>query len=525
MEKFKQILSKSYMIIAIVLVVAVLSLINFFHITSENPIKNIVFILLGVGIVFLINKYIINKLKDKTAKIWTMVLLAVFAVLAGLAVVFFRVEYNWDFRWIMDTSRELTTKGTTDNIYYFKMFPNNWGTLIITTMAMGITGGSAIGAYLVNVISIFLAALFAVLSAKKIGGNKLALNVMILLIGCAPLYLYSPIVYSDSLSVAFPIATFYFWLLAKECRANNLKKKSYIWTIVMAIVGIIGYCIKPVAAIVLAAILIDQFFTNLNKETLKKIAVVVIIVLAIMKLFNLYGEKVIIKDSKKNDLEFPMTHWVMMGLNKPESEGGTSIGYGAYSQKDADFTAESGTYKEKQSANISKIKERLKEYGFGGYVQFLFNKFKYVWNDGSYYVLQQIGWDTKNKESMPYKIVIDENSNGFFKNYMSDFNNYMFFAIIAGFVIEIIRKEKNQESRVMGIAIVGIALFLLIWEARSRYIYFLIPVFCLFSAYEFRNILSVIERLIQKKKKINVSEEDKERIQNEKNISSDTNVL
>jgi hypothetical protein len=139
--------------------------------------------------------------------------------------------------------------------------------------------------------------------------------------------------------------------------------------------------------------------------------------------------------------------------------------------------------------------------------------------------LRQIGWDTKNTESVPYKIVIDENSNGFFKGYMTNFNNYIFFVIFAGAIIEIIRKEKNQLSRIMGITIVGIALFLLIWEARSRYIYFLIPVFCLFSAYEFRNILSVIERLIQKKKKINVSEEDKERIQNEKNISSDTNVL
>ena len=361
-----------------------------------------------------------------------------------------------------------------------------------------------------NIIFIFLAALFTVLSARKIGGDKLGLNVAILLLGCAPLYLYSPIVYTDSLSVAFPIATLYFWLLAKENREKEQKKKSYIWTIVMALTGIIGYCIKPVAAIVLAAIVIDEFFTNLNKETLKKIAITLIIVLSIMKLFNFLGEKVIIKDSRKNDLEFPMTHWIMMGLNRPESEGGTSIGYGAYSQKDADYTAESGNYQEKKAANIHMIKERLIEYGFGGYIQFLFNKFKYVWNDGTYYVLQQIGWDTLNKDSTPYKIIIDSDNNGLFLNYATDFNNYIFFTIIAGAVIEIIKKEKNQESRIMGISIVGIALFLLVWEARSRYIYFLIPVFVLFSAHEFKYIIKLIEDIIQKRKNKKEIEESKE---------------
>ena len=93
---------------------------------------------------------------------------------------------------------------------------------------------------------------------------------------------------------------------------------------------------------------------------------------------------------------------------------------------------------------------------------------------------------------------------------MTDFNNFMFLTIIAGFVIELIKKKQNQESRIMGTSIVGIALFLLIWEARSRYVYFLIPMFCLFSAYELKNILDLIEIFIQKKKNKNVSEESKE---------------
>lgn len=510
MDKIKKALRKSYLIVAMLAIILVLLLINFFHITSNNIVRNIVFILLGIGIMFLINKLIINKLKNKTIKICIIVLLILFAIFEIFSVYYFRVEYNWDFKWLMDSAKDLANTGVTENTYYFKIFPNNWGALIITTFAMSITGGNEIGAYGINIIFIFLSALFSVLSAKKIGGDKLALNVIILLLGFAPLYLYSPIVYTDTLSVAFPVATLYFWLLAKENEKKNLKKKSYIYTFIMATVGMIGYCIKPVAAIVLVAIVIDEFFSNLSKKTLKNTVLIGVTAIIIMKSFNFICETNIIKDSRKNDLEFPMTHWIMMGLNKPENEGGTSIGYGAYSQKDADYTAESGNYEQKKEANIVRIKERLREYGIGGYTQFLFDKFKYVWNDGSYYTINLIGWDTINKTSTPYKIIVDENSNGLFRNYMTDFNNYIFAIIIAGVIIEIVKKEKYQESRIMGISIVGIAIFLLVWEARSRYIYFLIPMFCLFSAYELKKILDLIEKLIQKKKNIKASEESKE---------------
>ncbi len=501
-DKVKRLMGKSYTIVAITSVLMVLLLINFYHITSDNIVRNVFFILISIGIIFLINKFVIDKLKDKNIKKCIIVLLIIFALFEILSVIYFRVEYNWDFKWLMDSSKDLATKGVTDNVYYFKIFPNNWGALLITTFAMKLTFGTEIGAYAINIIFIFLAALFSVLSAKKIGGNKLALNVCILLIGCAPLYLYSPIVYTDTLSLLFPVATLYLWLLVKENRTTNIKK-SYILTFAMAIVGAIGYCIKPVAAIILVAIIIDEFFTNLNKETIKKIALIGVTVIIIMKSFNFICEKYIIDDKRGNDLEFPMTHWIMMGLNKPESEGGTSIGYGAYSQKDADYTAESGNFEKKKEANILKIKERLHEYGKLGYLQFLFNKFKYVWNDGSYYAVNLIGWDTLNKTSTPYKLIVDEKSNGLFRNYMTDFNNYMFFIIMAGTIVEVIKKKNSQEMRIMGISIVGIALFLLLWEARSRYIYFLIPVFCIYSAYEFNNVIEIIGKVVQKKKKTN----------------------
>ena len=140
MEKVKKVLNKGYIVIATIAVISVLLLVNFFHITSGNVIKNIFFILLDVGIMFLANKFIINKLKSKTIKICIIVLLILFLLFEILTVVYFRVGYNWDFKWIMDSSRDIATTGTTENTFYFKMFPNNWGALMMTTAAMTITG-------------------------------------------------------------------------------------------------------------------------------------------------------------------------------------------------------------------------------------------------------------------------------------------------------------------------------------------------------------------------------------------------
>ena len=499
-KKIQEIIKKGYSFIAWIAIFITILLINIDHLVNKNIIFNIFLICINLLIIIIINRIFINKVKDSTLKKIIIVLLVIFGILEIISMYFFKVSYNWDFKWIMDSAKEIATTGTTQNLFYFKIFPNNWAAFIIATVGMKITFGNEIGAYIINLIMIFLSGLFAVLVAKKIGGNKLAVNLMLFIIGCAPLYLYSPIVYTDSLSIAFPVATFYFWLLAKDNK-DKYSKKHILTIILMGIVGAIGFCIKPVAGIILIAILIEEIFSNLNKEKIFKAGIVVITFSVIIISFNKFGEKFLIKDSKKNDLAFPVTHWIMMGLNKPENEGGTSIGYGAYSQDDADYTSTSGNYDEKKSANIKKIKERLKELKISGYIKFLINKFDYIWNDGSYYCLKLIGWDTINKTSIPYKIVLDENYNTIFKRYMTNYNNCLFLIILIGIIIEVFKKQDNKEIRVLGISIVGIAIFLLIWEARSRYIYFMLPIFCIFSAYEFLEIYKHIGNIVIKKNK------------------------
>lgn len=481
-------LKKIYIVIANIAIISVLAFANIDHIfngSALNIFKTILFSVIIITILFSINKLILNRICDKKKKIIIMVGLAIFLFLEVISCIFFKVEYNWDFKWLMESAMEKAKTGNIEAIYYFKKFPNNLGALFIVTLAMKLANNHVIGAYAANILFVFLSAVFTVLTARKIGGEKMGVNAIILLIGFMPIYLNTPIVYTDSLSIAFPVAIFYFWILAKEQRDRS-KKKYYAYLLIMTILTVIAYTIKANAAIVCVAILIESIFNI--KRLWKPILTMLVTFLILIKAINIYNCVFVLKDSSKNEFEFPLTHWVMLGLNKPESEGGTSIGYGAYSQEDADYTTIQPSYQDKVNANKIVIKQRLKDFGVKGYIEFLFKKFKYVWNDGSYYVLNTIGWDTINQNSMLYRLVLGDLSNKFVRPYMTYFNDAIFILNLFLIIKKIIKRDMDEETRVIGTSIVGNAMFLLIWEARSRYIYLLIPLFVILSTIEITSL-------------------------------------
>lgn len=480
----KKIISKGYKGIAYIAIIITFILVNFFNISETISKKGIYILLLGMVymlIVIIINKFIINKLKANYIKVIIGILLFVFLILEILSVYYFRVEYNWDFKWIMDTAKQVVDIGCMEpsNLKYFKVFPNNIPILGIVIISMRLFFNNEIGAYILNIMAVWISAILGVIVAYKIKDEKLALNTILLMILCCPFYLYSPIIYTDTMAVMFPVLTLLLWILFKENKQKENRKKQYICWILMTICSIIAFWIKPVAAIILIAIIIDSIFTY--GKNLKFIIITCIIFILMNLVYNNVITKFVIKDVKNNDIVYPYTHWVMMGLNKPKDQGGTSVGWGGYSYEDSVLTETQPTYDEKVQVNLKIIKERILDFGLKGYIEFLKNKFIYVWEDPTFYVLEQIGWGTLNTYSLPYKYVIGVKSEQVFIPYTSIYYTMLVFLILIGIIYDI-RKAKDQNIRIIGISIVGIAIFLLIWEARSRYIYFLIPIFCIMAA-------------------------------------------
>ena len=207
MQKY---LKNIYIVIASIAIIAVIGLANIDHIFTGNIVKTIKVILISaleIGFLFIINRFIINKISDKKKRIITIVGLAIFLILEIISYIYFRVEFSWDFKWLMESAMEKATTGDIEAIFYFKRFPNNLGALFFVTGAIKLFNNSYLGAYVLNIVFVFLSAVFTVLVARKMGGEKLGLNVMIVLLGFMPIYLNTPIVYTDSLSIAFTVIT------------------------------------------------------------------------------------------------------------------------------------------------------------------------------------------------------------------------------------------------------------------------------------------------------------------------------
>lgn len=520
MKQIKNIISKTYKFIVYFIGLILFIAIIYFNLTSQQTSGIVATIITVVFIsifLFVINKFIINKVSKKINNIITIILLILFLMLTVLSVKYFRVEYNWDFRYIMETAKQLYETNSTENLYYYKIYPNNIVTTAIAYIGMVIFRGE-IGAYIINILFIFGAAVFTVLCARKIGKEQMGTNVALLLVMLCPLYLYAPIVYSDTLSVMFPVMTLYFWLLAKENIKKSNIKKSILFVILMIIAAFIGFLVKATSAIVLIAICIDWIFT-FNRD-IKYLLMVIILFIIFNSIYNFLCTTFITKDEKKNNTVIPYTHWVMMGMNKPEEYGGTSIGWGAYSQNDVDATNQKYTYEEKVEYNLQTIKERFLEYGLYGYLSFLKHKFIYVWTDPTFYVLNTIGWDTINKDSIPYDIVLnyDSGENKTFLTYMDGFYIILLLCILAGIIYNIFNKD-DSINKVLIMSVIGIAIFLLIWEARSRYLYNFLPILCLLAVIGIKNIQQIKYKDIWKKIK------RKEVNKYEKDITSNTNVL
>lgn len=137
-------------------------------------------------------------------------------------------------------------------------------------------------------------------------------------------------------------------------------------------------------------------------------------------------------------------------------------------------------YESKVEADKAKIKERLSNFGVKGYIKFLWNKFQYVWNDGTYYVKSVIGWDTINTSSKLYDIVLGKYTEQS-TNYMNYFHYILMMLVLIGCILDW-RNDRNEYIRIMEASLIAIALFLLFWEARSRYIYNIIPIICILGA-------------------------------------------
>lgn len=176
----------------------------------------------------------------------------------------------------------------------------------------------------------------------------------------------------------------------------------------------------------------------------------------------------------RGETGIPSTHWIMMGLNNP----------GGYDDNDAHFSIglknDDKSNQEIKEANIQIIKERIQNYGFTGMIDHLKQKINYTWSDGTYYSIRKLIREPL-MENNPYADYIIGHQNKYFI-YFSQISHITLIGSMLIGAFRLLRKKDLFES-ILTITIIGVFLFLLLWETRSRYLVLYLPIFLALAAY------------------------------------------
>ena len=443
------------------------------------------------------------------------------------AVLIFRT-IGWDVGMVYGSACDLVN-GTFSSAEYFSMYGNNVLLLLFLEILFRAVKLVGFNNYLLvsivfNIFMIDLAIYYIYKICEKLMGKKygiLSYFISIPMLGLSP---YLAVVYSDTLSYIFPIIIFYNYISYKNEKDSKSKLKFIFY---IAFFSILGYLVKPTNIIILIAIFIIELISMIEKRIFKKQSdkqkqillnknkykqyfinclTVFLTILVVYGSFSIYKnlrlKKYISKDLIYQN-SFPMTHFMMMGL-KPEGYDGKY--YGVYSEDDVNSTKSQIGKNAKKEYNIKQIKNRLKSMGIKGYISYLYDKYTFIISDGSFFY----GNEGSFYQSEPY-------SNGKLANFVQDFSyvdrkyynkvtiNIMqsYWIIVLGLIlissILSLIYDEDRKFSILKLSIIGIIAFILLFEARSRYLMNYLPIFILLAIYSINTFEKIYEIKYSKK--------------------------
>lgn len=411
---------------------------------------------------------------------WIMfVVMFLLQVLMGYLLMY---EPGSDLKAVHSFAKGVAATGSFSNTYdlypsaqgYMARYPNNNGIFLLLTgyyrVLYLIFGKVPLsGAIFLNVIALSASVFFIYQTAKKIFSAAGAFLTFLLCFFFLPFYTYTPFFYTDTLSMPFVIIPLFLYISALKTKRTAGR---YIYLILSAALVFAGYSLKGSAAIILIGAVVFLFLSVPAKRAFACMSTVIGVFLVCMLAFNsLVAVLNFAPPEQLNERQYPVTHWIMMGLK----------GNGGYNRADSNFTDKSGTYDEKKAANIEEIKKRLKDYGPVGLLSHLTEKGTWTWSDGTYYISNHI-WNEPHRPNILHQFLLRNGRyHGSFVFASNMFHLMTLLMICLSALTSIIRPRMNFSVLLKGL-IFGVFLFFLVWEARPRYLLNFAPVYLLVAA-------------------------------------------
>ncbi len=405
-------------------------------------------------------------------------LLGFFLLLSAVQLLFYWQAGSWpncDLERVYTGAYNYTITGIIEDPYldYFYKYPNNMPLTILLQFFFrvfyrltGSTGFLWIGiAY--NVVCIDLAYLFLYLCGRELGGVRLGSAAMGLLLLCVPLHCYITTFYTDTTTMLYPPLALWLWIQMHKAKSRR------VWLAALAALAVaVGFGMKQKysVVIVLIAIVIDGLL-RAPKAALAVAASTLAAFLLWSSLFDGFMYAHILDREKAKDAATPFLSWIMMSLK----------GDGTHNPEDNYLIWYWPTAEERKWQAKEEIKRRLQEYGPIGYLQFLNRKGVRSFGSGDLDVqtnpalspmrdtfIVQCTWERGR--------YWDE-----FRYVAQGYHIALFSLLIAGAAAA--ARRRDWRCFVPHLSFFGLYLFLLLWEARQRYLINYMGMFTLSAAF------------------------------------------
>ena len=249
------------------------------------------------------------------------------------------------------------------------------------------------------------------------------------------------------------------------------------------LLGIVGYHIKPTVLIIYIAIGI-LILLRWKKEYLQK-QIILLVVAAILGIgitsgiINIIEQPIKVKLEKEYpDIVTPgILHFIGLGLGNLDDD---PSGYGGWNEPEVTWTQQhinSPTYRQEA---LQHIWDRITDYGIVGYPGHLLNKLIWAGSDGTFFY--GLEGEFHLEEQSQQNTLRGWLQNGFYIEtdfYQKWFSSWMqgvWLMICIMSALSICRLSGNAYSNSAKLSILGLFLFLLLFENRSRYLFLYLPV-------------------------------------------------
>lgn len=385
-------------------------------------------------------------------------------------IMIFPLRYTpkWDIDALFGGASEWVKMGDFASYHeYFGMFHNNWGGLILFRAVFGIARLFGVKDFFI-VASLLNSALSLTTMyltgsvCEKLVGIRGRLTAYLIFSISMPFYFIAPAFYTDALTMAFPILIFRLYLAARE--QEKLIKRLLIFAL-MGLAAGVGYGIKATVVIMLIAVIVDAVLNQDLKRFVPMLPITAILMLAC----SLAAQGIIFRHLDRREaerLETPILHWVMMG----------SVGNGTYNRNEYAFTKSFEDPAERRNAVKERLLERLKSYDIGDYAELFTRKLGINFGDGTYGLSDCLGCPHGDDNALQSFLVKDGEHHAVYKHICTGALIALYIPLIVSCVLDVTGKRTARDLFAPRLALFGLMLFLLFWEARWRYFSNFVPI-------------------------------------------------